>query len=96
MGNSTISIVTFNGYFDITRGYKPWLYTNLFNVLGNLQYFTHLAEKGDDSPNPNHIICGFRSRREVVVRFTQIDLPYSIERIYREYGSPNALFIAPS
>ena len=43
--------------------------------LGTLEYLTNQtswAKKGDDSPNPFTIIYGFRSRREVVIKFTQI------------------------
>ena len=48
---------------------------HLYICLGKLLYFTNLnssAIKGDDSPNPFTIIYGFRSPREVVMKFTQI------------------------
>ena len=43
--------------------------------LGKLEYFTNLnilAIEGDDSPRET-IIYGFRSIREVVIKFTQMN-----------------------
>ena len=61
------------------------------NVLRNLIWVNYnnsltwnKAMKGDDFPNPFTIIYGFRSFREVVIKFTQIYYPFI--KIYHVYG----------